>query len=95
VEQVKNNQTERVAAFFDRVEHQIIYGSDEVRQMLIVGLLENLKNKASIQNLDYAVFEPWLGAETHVAWRWLEKRWRGSTSLADFVRFGKKDPGPT
>jgi hypothetical protein len=94
VESAKNNQTEGFSAFFDQVEAQIIYGSDEVRHMLIVGLLENLKNSASVQNLDYAIFEPWLGAETFVAWRWLEKRWQGSASLADSARFGKKDRDP-
>ena len=37
-------------------------------------------------NLDYAVFDPWLYSETMVAWRWLEKRWQGESSLADTVR---------
>jgi hypothetical protein len=91
VECVKHKQTERFGVFFDLVEDQIIYGNDEIRRMLIVGLLENLKNTASIENLDYAMFESWLGAETFVAWRWLEKKWQGSASLADSVRSGKKD----
>ena len=91
VECVIRKQTERFSIFFDQVEDQIIFGSDEVRRMLIVGLLENLKNTASMENLDYAVFESWLGAETFVAWRWLEKKWQGSASLADSVRSGKKD----
>jgi hypothetical protein len=90
IECAKSKETERVSQFFEQVEFQMIYGSEEVRKMLLVELLENLKNLASMQNLDYAIFEPWLGPETHVAWRWLEKRWQGRASLADSLRSEKK-----
>lgn len=89
IECARNNQTERFPKFFEQVEFHIIYGSEDVRKMLLLGLLENLKNFASLQNLDYSVFEPWLGPETHTAWRWLEKRCQGSASLADSLRFRK------
>lgn len=89
IECARNNQTERFPKFFEQVEFHIIYGSEDVRKMLLLGLLEDLKNFASVQNLDYSVFEPWLGPETYIAWRWLEKRWQGSASLADSVRFRK------
>lgn len=82
----KNNQTESFPKFFEQVEFHIIYANEDVRKMLLLGLLENLKNFASMQNLDYSIFEPWLGPETHIAWRWLEKRWQGRGSLADSLR---------
>lgn len=86
IECAKTNQTESFPKFFELVEFHIIYGNEDVRKMLLLGLLENLKNFASLQNLDYSVFEPWLGPETHIAWRWLEKRWQGRASLADALR---------
>lgn len=82
VESAKAGETEPFAAIFEIVEHYIIFEGEEVKNLLIVGLLENLKNLSSWQDLDYAIFEQWLGPETHVAWRWLEKKWQGKQSLA-------------
>lgn len=86
IDRVKREETNSFPEIFSIVERGIIEGSDDARDLLVVGLLENLKNFASWQDMDYSIFEPWLGSETHIAWRWLEKKWRGSTSLADAVR---------
>src|SRR5262245_14604 len=80
---VQQNRTESFEAFFSFVEEQIIYSEPEDRDVLIIELLEDLKNQASLRDLDYVVFENWLGPETHIAWRWLEKKWQGKKSLAD------------
>ena len=69
--------------FFDCVEQELIFGNRQDQDALIIELLEGLKNQASLRDIDYAIFETWLGPETHVAWRWLEKKWQGKTSLAD------------
>ena len=85
-------RSQQMAGFdnvFAKVEHHMIWNSPEIRQWLIVSFLETLKNVAIWSGLDYEVFEQWLGPETHVAWRWLEKRWRGNRSLADAVRKDK------
>jgi hypothetical protein len=82
-------QNRRTAGFdkvFAKVEHHLIWNSPEIRQWLIVNFLETLKNVATWSDVDYEVFEQWLGPETYVAWRWLEKRWRGNRSLADAVK---------
>src|SRR5262245_32135032 len=86
VTRIQNKQTTGFDNVFDRVEHHIIWNSAEIRQWLIVNFLETLKNVATWRDVDYEVFEQWLGPETYVAWRWLEKRWRGNRSLADSVR---------
>jgi hypothetical protein len=83
---IRNQQTTGFDNVFAKVEHHMIWNSPEIRQWLIVNFLETLKNVATWSDLDYEVFEQWLGPETHVAWRWLEKRWRGNRSLADAVR---------
>lgn len=86
VERFRNQKTIGFDRVFSRVEYHMIWNSSEVRQWLIVNFLETLKNIATWSDVDYEVFEEWLGPETYVAWRWLEKRWRGSRSLADAVR---------
>jgi len=90
VERFRNYQTTGFDDVFARVEHHLIWNPPEVRQWLIIHFLETLKNVAIWSDVDYIVFEQWLGPETHVAWRWLEKRWRGNQSLADTVRFDGK-----
>jgi hypothetical protein len=86
IECVRLKQTEKFEELFSVVERGVIEGSPEVQRLLIVDLLENLKNFSSWEDLDYEIFEPWLGPETHIAWRWLEKKWLGKGSLADAVR---------
>lgn len=86
IENVQKGETGSWEEVFSVIEFCIIEGSPETRDLLVVGLLENLKNFASWQDIDYSVFEPWLKPETHIAWRWLEKKWKGSDSLADAVR---------
>lgn len=83
---IRNQQTAGFENVFAKVEHHLIWNSPEIRQWLIVNFLETLKNVATWSDIDYEVFEQWLGPETYVAWRWLEKRWRGNRSLADSVR---------
>ena len=79
----QRRKTEEFEGFFALVEDRIIFSDPEVRDQLIVELLEDLKNQASMVDLDYVIFENWLGPETHVAWRWLEKKWQGKNSLRD------------
>ena len=80
---IQQSQTESFDAFFTFVEEQMIYSEPEIRDILIIDLLEDLKNQSSFRDLDYVVFENWLGPETHLAWRWLEKKWQGKKSLTD------------
>ena len=80
---VQRKETDSFEDFFQYVEQQMIFADREVSERLIVELLEALKNQSSLRDIDYAIFENWIGPETHVAWRWLEKKWKGKTSLRD------------
>jgi hypothetical protein len=90
VERYQNQQLNGFDLLFSNVEHHIIWNTPEDRQWLIVNFLEVLKNVSSWADVDYQVFEQWLGPESHVAWRWLEKRWQGNHSLADTLKYGPK-----
>jgi hypothetical protein len=83
VQKVQIQETDSFETFFDYVEQQLIFADREAANRLIVDLLEALKNQSSLHDIDYAIFENWIGPETHVAWRWLEKKWKGKTSLRD------------
>ena len=83
IEKVQRRETDSFEAFFQYVEQQLIFADRELADRLIVELLEALKNQSSLRDMDYAIFENWIGPETHVAWRWLEKKWKGKTSLRD------------
>lgn len=83
IDHVQEKETAWFQEFFDCVEQELIFGNRQQQEALIVELLEGLKNQSSLRDIDYAIFETWLGPETHVAWRWLEKKWQGKTSLAD------------
>jgi hypothetical protein len=89
VERFQKQQTEGFDHIFSRVEHRIIWSPPDLRQWIIVNFLEALKNVSAWSDIDYQVFEQWLGPESHVAWRWLEKRWQGK-SLADTLKYGTK-----
>lgn len=82
---VKSEKTSCFEKVFEIVEQSIIWGTQDTRDLIIIGFLESLKNISAVQDLDYEVFESWLGPETHVAWRWLEKKWKGK-SMADTLR---------
>ncbi len=83
VENVRRDEVSGVEGFFEEVERQIIFADRSTQDRVIVELLEGLKNQSCLEDVDYIVFENWLLPETHVAWRWLEKKWQGKRSLAD------------
>jgi hypothetical protein len=83
LEHAQKQETSWLQQFFECVEQELIFADREDQNVLIIELLEGLKNQASLRDIDYVIFENWLGPETHVAWRWLEKKWQGKTSLAD------------
>jgi hypothetical protein len=83
LDRVEKKETDSFQEFFDCVEQEFIFGDEKTQNLILIGLLESLKNHASMRDVDYAIFENWLGPETHIGWRWLEKRWKGKTSLAD------------
>jgi hypothetical protein len=93
IECLRSNQTQSFEPFFERLEHHMIYGDPELRNLLLLHVLEQLKNITASEDIDYAAFEQWLQPETMVAWRWLEKRWQGKGSLADQVRASKTGDG--
>lgn len=72
--------------FFDLLNHMLLYGDAQVRELATIGLIEDIQNIASGRPGRWQVFEPWLHPATRQAWQQIEEMWRGVGSLADMVR---------
>ena len=86
VDSYREKRTDWFPQVFEKVEELISDDNEDVRGVIIVGLLENIQNKASWTVEGYRVFEQWLGPESLEAWRELELLWNGKSSLMDVVR---------
>jgi hypothetical protein len=75
---------------FDLVEHWLANGSQNLRDLIAVGFLEDLQNVASWQEFGKEVFIPFLGPESRKAWNEIEKIWVGKTSLMEVARAERK-----
>ena len=86
VESFAEGRTDEFAAFWDVVESMVQSSDPQVKDLAIIGLIEDVQNIASHQPHGYSVFEPWLGSKTRDAWRTVEATWDGTGSLAEMIR---------
>jgi hypothetical protein len=86
VERVTEDQTDFFPKVFQLIEQYLVEGGEEIRNLMVVGLLEGLQNVGSWESVGYRVFEKWLGPESQLAWRYLEKLWEGKSSVMDVLR---------
>jgi hypothetical protein len=71
---------------FSVIENVLTDGDDEVKGLVIVGLLEGIQFAASHQPIPTEVFCEWLGPVSKAAWDELNRAWEGKSNLADMVR---------
>lgn len=86
VDSYRANSTDWIPNIFGEIERLTSDDNEDVRGLIIVGLLENLQNSMSWTDEGYHVFEPWLGPNSLRAWRELEVLWEGKSSLIDVIR---------
>ena len=79
-------RTSEFPAFFGAVEHLLSHGDHATRELIVIGLLEDLQNVASHRSFGYGVFLSWLGPASRAHWGALEAAWQGKTSLMDVLR---------
>ena len=75
--------------FFSLVEKLLVEGTDKTKELITIGLIEDIQNISS-HPLGWKVFEPYLGPESIKAWNYIISYWEGKNSLADVIRFEKK-----
>ncbi len=67
-------------------------GDDEVRDLVSIGLLEDLQTIASWRPFGMDVFLPWLGPTSLHAWNEILTMWKGKHSLAEVLRAEAEAP---
>jgi hypothetical protein len=83
--------TDEFPAFFALVERFITEGSEEVRGLAVVGLLEGIQNVASHAPQGSTRIEPLLLPNSRQAWNELIGLWEGKSSLMDVIRSQRSD----
>ena len=86
VSSFSQNQLEELPAFFDLVERLITHGSESVRGLAIVGLLESIRNIASHESFGPEPFKKFLMPQSKAAWLEIEAAWNEKQTLADVIR---------
>ncbi len=87
VNSLKASNTQGLEPVFAEVERQLDAASPEVRDLIIVGFLEDLQNISLNSELPLARWDPWLGDKTSEAWKVLEDLWLGRLQKGQFESY--------
>jgi hypothetical protein len=71
---------------FDLMEHWLVNGNQNLRDLVAIGFLEDVQNAASWQTFGRDAFIPFLGPQCRQAWNEIERIWAGKTSLMEVIR---------
>jgi hypothetical protein len=88
-----NGDTESLQRAFDLMEHWLVNGNQNLRDLITIGFLEDLQNVASWQAFGKEAFIPFLGPQCRQAWNEIERTWAGKTSLMEVLREENKKSG--
>jgi hypothetical protein len=84
----KLSNTEYFYKLFEYVEKIFNEGDEDARNLIGIGLLEDIQTLGSHEEFGYKVFEKWLRELSLRAWYQIEKMWEGKSSLMDVIRSG-------
>jgi len=90
VDSYKDGKTEKFPEVFKQIESYLVNGDEKVKEIISIGLLEDIQNIASHEEHGYEVFEKWLGPVSKKYWKEIEALWQGKSSLADVIRAEKR-----
>jgi hypothetical protein len=79
---------------FGEVEKLLVVATPATRDLLIVGLLEDLQNLSMNRNVGLERWEPWLSGYTQQAWEMLISLWAGHITPKAFNEFVKVGESP-
>lgn len=85
VESYNRGETSEFAAALNTIEKILSEGSQNARDMVGFGVLEDVQTIAS-HSCGADVFVPWLGPTSRIAWAEIEQMWVGKESLMDVIR---------
>jgi len=76
-----SGKIEEVQRALDVMEDLLNNGSKAVRELVVIGFLEDLQNLASGQAFGKEAFIPFLGSKSREAWDELERFWSGEGNV--------------
>jgi hypothetical protein len=82
-----------VGDVFAAIEQELGAADGKARNLLIVGLLEDLQNLSLSRGRDLDTWVHRMGPATLAGWRMVERLWSSSVSPADFNAFVDKPAG--
>jgi hypothetical protein len=102
IEMLRRGEAEELRQVFALVERLLIEGDEQARNLVCVGLLEDIQNgNLHMDGLKYGPtqpedFRPYLHARSLECWEYLYRFWSNvqSGSLADAIRFEAGDDEP-
>ena len=77
----KNQSTKDFPKIFNTIELIIQEGNEKAKELLVVGLIEDIQNISSREPFGPDVFKKWLKEESLKAWNDIKKLWHGNSSL--------------
>ncbi len=77
----KNQLTKDFPKIFNTIELIIQEGNEKAKELVVVGLIEDIQNISSWESFGPDVFKKWLKEESSKAWNDIEKLWHGNSSL--------------
>lgn len=83
---LKSGDEGSVSGAFMVVERCLAEGDDQVRQLVIVGVLEDIQTLSGWEDVDLRAYDSYLGDKARGAWEELRQAWMGVSGLADMVR---------
>jgi len=82
----KTCKTEYFDNLFVYVEKIFNEGDTEAKDLIGIGLLEDIQTLSTHEEFGYKVFEKWLRELSRQAWFEIERTWEGKSSLMDVIR---------
>ena len=85
-----SGDTKGLQRAFDLMEHWLVNGNQNLRNLIAIGFLESLQNVASWHAFGKDAFLRFLGPQCRQAWNEIERVWADKTSLMEVIRAENK-----
>ena len=83
------------ADVFETIERLVGSGDSAIRNLVIVGFLEDLQNISLNKSIELAAWNRWLQPQTRMAWDMVVKFWNGELTPDAFNSFVMNGGTPT
>ena len=86
VDSYAHQRTESFPRIFSEIERLLTEGDPNVKELVSVGLLEDIQTIASHHEFGSEAFTRWLEPTSRQVWYEIAKMWEGKSSLSDVIR---------